>query len=371
MEWESARGNEGVFETNILKIFLWHLELLTRKRKIIVVTFFLITIPIFIKLINSVPFFTASVIILPPEKYSSGALPGMSGAASRFLGMNINVQADVTALYNDVARSRRIGEKILNTKFETEKFEAPVRLIEYFGLEKASDARALEIGMKIYRGMINVTVDVVSKKATISITTMEPRLSADIANKLAEEIDTFYREQSTGKAAESREFIQGRLESTESLLERAEEKLKEFRQANKRIEKSPELQLEQGRLVRELRIQEEVFITLKKELETVKIEEVKNLPSLRILDHAIPPIEKSGPMRRKKMLVGIILGIGMGIGMAYIWEFGERASHNSEVMKRLNGMTNTIKGDISNIFIFIRSKIFRLEEKGQSVEEEV
>ena len=44
----------------------------------------------------------------------------------------------------------------------------------------------------------------------------------------------------------------------------AEEKLKAFRETNKRIENSPQLQLEQGRIAREVRVQEEVYLTLKK-----------------------------------------------------------------------------------------------------------
>ena len=53
---------------------------------------------------------------------------------------------------------------------------------------------------------------------------------------------------------------------------------------NRRIENSPALQLEQQRLNREVIVLTGVFTTLKQQLETTKIEEVKESDYVIILD---------------------------------------------------------------------------------------
>ena len=72
-----------------------------------------------------------------------------------------------------------------------------------------------------------------------------------------------------------------------------------------------------GRLLREVRIQEEVYLTLKTEFEMVKIEEVKSLPMIRILDEAVAPINKSKPKRRRIMTIAVFIGLILGVIVAF------------------------------------------------------
>ena len=365
---ETPGKSEGFFATNIFHAILDHIEIVLRHRKILVIVFLLINIPVFFRLLYSDPYYTATATILPPEKSGSGIIPGLQGATSRLLGISVPAQNDVTLLYDDILRSRRVSSKILYSEFEVRGYNRPVKLIDYLKIEADSELERVQRANKLYNGMIEVSIDANSKKATIMATTPEPQLSADIANKLVEELDKFNTELATGKAAESRRFIEGRLSATKMLLQDSEEALKVFRENNKRIENSPELQLEQGRLIREVRIQEEVFITLKKELETVKIEEVKNLPSVRILDAAVPPYKKSGPLRRRAMMVAVVLSIGLGIALTYLWEYGERVSRNSALTSRLNNIPRTIIGDMAAGWAFFKTKILRLKPKEISME---
>ena len=360
--------SEGFFATNIFQVILDHIEIVLRHRKVLVITFLVINVPVFFNLLFSDPYYTAKATILPPEKSSSGFIPGLQGATSRLLGISVPAQNDVTLLYNDILRSRRISSKILQSKFEVKGYDKPVKLIDYLKIEADSESERVQRANKLYNGMIGVSIDNNSKKATIMATTPEPQLSADIANMLVEELDKFNTELATGKASESREFIEGRLSATKMLLQAAEDALKVFRENNKRIENSPELQLHQGRLIREVRIQEEVFITLKKEFETVKIEEVKNLPSVRILDTALAPYEKSGPLRRRAMMVAVVLSLGLGIALAYLWEYGERVSRNSVLTSRLVNIPRTIIGDVAAGWAFFKTKILRLKPKEISME---
>ena len=70
----------------------------------------------------------------------------------------------------------------------------------------------------------------------------------------------------------------------------AEEDLRVFMDRNRRIENSPALQLERQRLNREVSVLTGVFTTLKQQLETTKIEEVKESDYVIILDSPEIPL---------------------------------------------------------------------------------
>ena len=90
---------------------------------------------------------------------------------------------------------------------------------------------------------------------------------------------------------------------------------------NRRIENSPALQLEQQRLNREVAVLTGVFTTLKQQLETTKIEEVKESDYVVILDSPEVPLQRSKPNKKRMVILAGIFGIGFGIVFAFILEF--------------------------------------------------
>ena len=126
----------------------------------------------------------------------------------------------------------------------------------------------------------------------------------------------------------------------------AEDNLKSFRESNMRIEKSPELLLEQGRLNREIRVQEELYLTLKKEFEIVRIEEVKSLPLVRILDNPRPPLEKSRPRRRMIMFSSIISSVLLGLIFVWFTEILKAIYSNTRYTERIENIKQVVIGDL-------------------------
>jgi len=102
-------------------------------------------------------------------------------------------------------------------------------------------------------------------------------------------------------------------------LNSAEESLKNFRERNRRIENSPSLQLEEQRLLREVNVLTSVFTTLKQQLETSKIEEVKKSKYVVIIDPPYVPLERTSPKRKKMVILAGVIGIIIGaiIGILY------------------------------------------------------
>ena len=87
---------------------------------------------------------------------------------------------------------------------------------------------------------------------------------------------------------------------------------------NRRIENSPALQLERQRLTREVTVLTGVFTTLKQQYETTKIEEVKESDYVVILDPPEVPLIRSKPRKKKMVILAGLLGIALGIGIAFV-----------------------------------------------------
>ena len=338
-------------------LFLDYLDILFRRRKTVVYVFLPINIIVFLMLIFASPKFLAVTTILPAEINATNGLQGFPGFAAG--GIDFTGSSDLSKLYVPILESRRIITLILETEFNSRELEGAYPLYEIMGEEGDSLPEKLDKAFRSFSSdILTVDYDNTTKITTISIETGEPQLSANIAKAAIEELDLYSRNLGTKKAGENKTFIEGRLEDTQILLQKAEEDLKVFRESNKRIEKSPELQLEQGRFAREVRVQEEVYLTLKKEFEVVKIEEVKSLPLIRVLDEAITPIGKSKPLRRKIMVITIILTGVLGVATALTQEFLVRVYEDEDNSKVINkivyGLMDDFKRMKSNLLKKIR-----------------
>ena len=156
------------------------------------------------------------------------------------------------------------------------------------------------IGVESLLGMILVHEDIKTGILTLKIDASEPELAAEINKVLIEKLDSHQRKYNKAKTSDTKRFIEERIIDAEKELISAEEDLKVFMDRNRRIENSPSLQLEQQRLGREVTVLTGVFTTLKQQLETTKIEEVKESDYVVVLD---PPEVPLIPQPNKVLMV--------------------------------------------------------------------
>jgi capsule polysaccharide export protein KpsE/RkpR len=99
------------------------------------------------------------------------------------------------------------------------------------------------------------------------------------------------------------------------------------------IRKLPLLGVDYADLYRRTRVQEVVFETLTKEYELAKIQEVKEIPVVKVLDSPNVPDKKSFPPR----LIIMILGTTLALAGAVTWIFGKVAwdQTNSDDARKL------------------------------------
>lgn len=253
-------------------------------------------------------YYKSTAIILPEtEKSKLAALGGLSDLAS-LAGVSTG-EISLAKLYPTIIKSEAVLKNVIYAKYQTKKFKEPVELIQFWEIEEKTPERSYEAALKTLRDGLEVTLDNKTNVVTIPIETKEPQLSADIVNNVTAALDNFIRTKKNTSAREQRRFIEGRLVEVKSDLEKAENALKEFREKNRQISGSPQLLLEQERLIRGVQINTTIYTELKKQYEIVKIEEVKNIPIINVMDPARAAARKERPKRTTIVLVSFFLSV--------------------------------------------------------------
>jgi len=87
------------------------------------------------------------------------------------------------------------------------------------------------------------------------------------------------------------------------------------------IRQLPLLGVRYMQLYREAKVQETVFQILTQQYEMAKIEEAKQIPSVRVLDSAEKPEKKSSPVRWLVIVAGLVFSLIFGV----VWIMGQAA----------------------------------------------
>lgn len=299
------------------------------------------------------PSYRAETVLLPPTEEDTGF-----SASSIFRGLSVpgiripsrTGPEDVTMA---ILHSRRIAA-ILVKRFDLQKvykLEQEDRAIRQ--LQDLSTFRVGETGTVIIR-----------------VEDREPKRAADLANAYAEELDRFNREIRMTKGRRMRVFVEKRIEETQQNLVKAEEALRRYGeqhrtvalsadqlsavessarllasqaaldvqlgiarqyasenseevrrlrqqldQINRLIGVLPELGLELARLVRDVKIQEQVFALLSAQYEEARLTEARDVTTVEVLDPAAPPDRRFWPRR------GLLTALGFAISAfgALVW----------------------------------------------------
>ena len=134
-------------------------------------------------------------------------------------------------------------------------------------------------------------------------------MASNIVEFLSNSTQAFIQSSILQKANREKDFIMNRLKLSKSEMVFAEETLKEFQSNNRSIEKSPELQMVQNRLRRNVESKQMVVNTLEQQLEISRIEAERTKPVLYVLDQAESKLD---PIRPRKILV-IFLSLFLGL----------------------------------------------------------
>jgi uncharacterized protein involved in exopolysaccharide biosynthesis len=242
-------------------------------------------------------------------------------------------EAPVSKLYPMIIESARILREVIYSRYKTGAFSDSVNLIQYWRISGDSEAAKFEECLKTLRRRMAVTFDNRLGTLSLIVEMEEPQLAATVANNITSELDIYTRTKRRTSVTAQREFIEQRLSEVTTSLKASESVLKDFREKNRRVTDSPQLLLDQARLERDLQINSTIFIELKKQIEIAKIEEIKNIPVINVLDRARVPVKSSYPRRRVSVTVAFLFGFLLG-SASLVYEESAKSLWRSLAIRR-------------------------------------
>jgi uncharacterized protein involved in exopolysaccharide biosynthesis len=290
--------------------------------------------------------YTASAVVLPPSAEADfggllSTIPGGSAALSRAFGLDASSE---TSIYLGVLRSASVRDSL-------------VRLYGLQTIYKSKNAEKARRKLAEHTSLLLTNDGFVE----IAVTEKDRQLAARLANAYVEQLDRFLQVNANSGASRRRQFLENRLASSQRELAVAEDALRDYqvrmrmpvmsldadragsaaanlmaeklsrevelgtiesvalganpraeqlrnelRQIDAELTKIPPATTVLARMVRDVRIQEKVLLVLREEFERARVLELKNIPTVQVVDRAQPPIEKSAP-RRTLIAIAILV----------------------------------------------------------------
>lgn len=221
--------------------------------------------------------YTATASIVPPMDSPESGLGLLSGGESALLRKIMNA-GNASDIYVGLLNSRVVAD----------------RIVEQFDLMRAYDVGSF--GYKVRKKLRrNTSIDVRKDGIVcIRVRDRDRTRAAAIANAYVEELDLQNGKLSSGQAASKRLFLENRLREIEEKLSRID---------NIRS--------------RDAIVQETLYDLLIREYEIAKIEEAKSIPTIQVLDVAIPPEVRDPRGTVKTTAVAIVASLVLGILLAF------------------------------------------------------
>ena len=282
--------------------------------------------------------YRATAVILPPEESDLMANMAMAQRAlTRFPAFGILEDYFTPAdIYKAVLGSRTVQEEVIGQ----------------YGLQQVYKIKSMEKTIKAFKTHYKVKLNA-DGTIQVSVEDKSPVRAAEMANTMVALLDRFNVEKRNYQARRTREFLEQRVHDTDSLLRLTEAVLREYQevhhtvappttqaagdvqsavdlmsrkimlevrlgmlksylrddndqviqtkseldQLKKRIASLPQLQTEIQRLMRDNKVQEQLYLLLIAELEQARIRETMDTPTVQLLDPAKPPERHSRPKR--------------------------------------------------------------------------
>lgn len=359
------------------------------------------------KLIVACTFIALVSALIIPRQYTSSAKVireaavesrgNISGGLAALRGLGINLGSGTVGItvdtYPSILQSREVILAVARSQFHFADVDSAMSLVEYYnrppglvgmvfeGLKSITVGLPRTIGkllagepiaslstdkdnsdflfvteeeaeiLKHLSKLISVKVDRVSGIMTISATTTDPFLSAQIINVaihfLTENVQALY----TQKAKENVKFIRQRFDEAAQELEEAEEELAQFIDRNRDPE-TANLRTAMERLQRQVSFKTQLYSELQSQLTTEEIDLQRNLPVITLLERPMPPIHPSRPSRKVIVILGFFFGAVLGVSGAYLKEYREHLNSNQETQAKLQ----KVRESLSSISIPFRRK---------------
>jgi uncharacterized protein involved in exopolysaccharide biosynthesis len=309
---------EGVDENPIRPLAI--VNTLLRRRWIIVGVAGVITTYAIVASLLAQPVFTATAKFLPSQSAAISARMGGIIEGQPNIGVRDDPSTDYyVALVQSPSFMRAVALREYKDTDGTMK-----SLVTIYNAPGSTDAererRAVEwLGKRVNVSAARTTTPMLPRIITLECQAKSATLAADICSGILEEIRRHNNDVRGSKATQNREFVKSQLDTAKTELDAATEAFATFTARNRKIV-SPALEADRDRLQRLLRVKEDVYNTLSRQLVLARIEEQETRASIEMIESPEPPLQRSAPARTRMVLIAGVVGLFLGCGTALAWD---------------------------------------------------
>src|SRR2546422_2480511 len=282
---------------------------------------------------------------------AGGGLVGLAGQLGIPLGMD---PSQSPRFYAEVLTSRELMARVLLTKFPDPQRPVagdalPLRaILRVWGGKSAADS--LDRGVRKLGRRVSARVDMQTYLVYLSVTTRYPDLSAAVAARFIAYLNEFNAKNRESQARARRQFVEQRIVEGERDLHAAEDDLRRFHERNRAWQESPELSAAEGRLHMQVNILQEVYLTLRRDYEQARIEEVNDTPVITVVDPAVPP-QRQSLWRQVLVLLAFVFGGLIGVLGAWSGVRVERLRREDEDgYQEFTGLLQRLRREVARPF---------------------
>jgi uncharacterized protein involved in exopolysaccharide biosynthesis len=260
----------------------------------------------------------SATVVFMPERSDLGRLGGLAGVASQF---GVNLPLGETGLsplfYSELLRSRELlGDLATSSLPAADGATQP--LMDHLKVQAANPPLRREKATDRLRRLIAVTPDEAVGLVRVRVVMHSPELAKAVADRLVALIDQFNGERRRTRARAEREFAETQERDALAELRAAEGRLLAFVTQNRQVGGSPELMVQRDRLSREVTVRQSLYTSLRQALEQSRLEEVRDTPTITLVEHAQLPARPDSRKLIQKLALAGAIGLLLG-AFAALW----------------------------------------------------
>jgi uncharacterized protein involved in exopolysaccharide biosynthesis len=184
---------------------------------------------------------------------------------------------------------------------------------------------------------------------SLRVAARRPQLAQAINQRLILEVGRFNIDRRQSKATAERKFTGARLEELRRELRESEDRLQDFLQRN-RGGTSPQLEFQKDRLSREVQLRQQLFSTLAQAYEQARIDEVRDLPVLTMIERPTLPARPTSRKLVSKAVVALIAGFFLGFAIAAVKDrFSSLEDRDRNSRQELTDLWHMAKRDLFGV----------------------
>ncbi len=245
----------------------------------------------------------------------------MQGLAAQFgIAVGGGDAGQSPQFYMDLIESRPVLNAVANQQYRlrTDTGVVAGNLATLYNIKNKNPAIVRANVTNALKGQISEAVSLKTGVITLRVHARQPGLAVQIARAVLDQVNVFNLSRRQEQASAERAFIEKRLGEAQGELTQAESNLQSFLLENRDFRSSPTLTMEFDRLNRAVQSRQSLYNALATNYEQAKIEEVRDLPVITVLEPPDYPIQPDAHGGLRKVFLGMLVGFAIGILLAFL-----------------------------------------------------